>query len=276
VKVELLLSVKLCEGKRVLQHLCQSGNQSKDPASPLLLFSFFLRHQPPPLYLKHLCTLVTTADMVNTSNPGLLMWLVLIVPFRAPCWPHCPAIYFNLFCYIGWRSILRSLVLGYINNSVIINRCWCARGSPKPGILWLVTVAAIQTLFCVAATTEIFQSSELSNIKSYHDGLLSSFKVECLIVLSLRLVFGAIIRIPGPLPAKFTFFWQAWHLARDTCHQAVLQARQTYGTITGYQSGLRSIPYANSRNRNTCTPRPIYLLSRQRSVPARASATAKS
>jgi hypothetical protein len=210
------------------------GNQPNDPASTLLFsFSFFLRRQPPPLYLKHLRELVTTADMVNTSNPGLLMWLLLIVPFRAPCWPHCPAIYFNLFCYIGWRSIIRLLVLGYINNPIITNRCWYARGSPEPGILWLLTVAAIQTLFSVAATAEIFQSSVLSNIKAYHDALLTHFLLECVFVLSLRLVLGALIRVPGPVLARFTFSWQAWHLARNTYHRAVLQAHQAYGITTG-------------------------------------------
>jgi hypothetical protein len=203
------------------------------PLSTLLFsFSFFLRHQPPPLYLKHLPELVTTADMVNTSNPGLLMWLLLIVPFRAPCWPNCPAIYFNLFYYIGWRSIIRLLVSGYINHPGIINRCLYARGSPKPGILWLVTMAAIQTLFCVAATAEILQSSVLSNIKAYHDALLTHFLLECVFVLSLRLVLGALIRIPGPAAAKLTFFWQAWHLARDTYPHAVLQAHQIYGMTT--------------------------------------------
>jgi hypothetical protein len=169
--------------------------------------------------------------MVNASNPGLVMWLLLIIPFKAPCWPDCPAIYFDLSYNIALRGFLRLFVQCYICG-LISRSCWDARGSPTSGNLRLVTLVAVQTLLSIASATELIQTPWLGDLKAYHDIVFYSFKVGCLIMLSCRLVLGVFIQVPGPILAKLSFLWQAWHLLRHTYDQAVLQAHQTYGAVT--------------------------------------------
>jgi hypothetical protein len=57
--------------------------------------------------------------------------------------------------------------------------------------------------------------------------------LELLVLLCAREVLNLCVRIPGPLLAKSTFIWNAWHLVRGTYEQAVLEAHQTYGKSLG-------------------------------------------
>ncbi|THW62381.1 cytochrome P450 [Aureobasidium pullulans] len=165
--------------------------------------------------------------MVDSCNPGALMWLLLVVPFRAPCWPHCPS---PCHSTIGLRSSLRLVAILYTSFALLIS-FYNLRASPKCGLFWLFSRAGIHTLLTVAAVAEACQGPSLTDLRAYHDLLIQSLMLEFLILLCVREVLNLCVRIPGPLLAKSTFIWNAWHLVRGTYEQAVLEAHQTYGAV---------------------------------------------
>ncbi|THY04016.1 cytochrome P450 [Aureobasidium pullulans] len=165
--------------------------------------------------------------MVDSCNPGALMWLLLVVPFRAPCWPHCPS---PCHSTIGLRSSLRLVAILYTSFALLIS-FYNLRASPKCGLFWLFSRAGIHTLLTVAAVAEACQGPSLTDLRAYHDLLIQSLMLEFLVLLCAREVLNLCVRIPGPLLAKSTFIWNAWHLVRGTYEQAVLEAHQTYGAV---------------------------------------------
>ncbi|KAI5245411.1 cytochrome P450 [Aureobasidium subglaciale] len=162
--------------------------------------------------------------MVNSHNPGLLMWLLLIVPLKEPCWPHCSKICYHV---MGLRSGLRVCLLAYLSLSVLPSS-YRFRASPQTGLSWLLIGAGIHTILHVAMITEACRLPELSDPGTYHDLLLEYFVSDFFFLLSVRELFKIFHLVPGPCLAKFTFFWKGRHLARGSYERALLRAHQAH------------------------------------------------
>ncbi|KAI5219186.1 hypothetical protein E4T41_08048 [Aureobasidium subglaciale] len=181
--------------------------------------------------------------MVNSHNPGLLMWLLLIVPLKEPCWPHCSKICYHV---MGLRSGLRVCLLAYLSLSVLPSS-YRFRASPQTGLSWLLIGAGIHTILHVAMITEACRLPELSDPGTYHDLLLEYFVSDFFFLLSVRELFKIFHLVPGPCLAKFTFFWKGRHLARGSYERALLRAHQAHGIV------VRVAPYAYSVARPSLT-----------------------
>ncbi|KAI5237922.1 cytochrome P450 [Aureobasidium subglaciale] len=181
--------------------------------------------------------------MVNSRNPGLLMWLLLIVPFKEPCWPHCSKICYHV---MGLRSGLRICLLSYLSLSILLSS-YRLRASPQLGLLWLLIGAGIHTILHMAMITEGCQLPELLGPGTYHDLLLEYFVSDFFFLLSVRELFKIFHLVPGPFLAKFTFFWKGRHLAKGSYERALLRAHQVHGTV------VRVAPYAYSVVRPSLT-----------------------
>ncbi|KAI5269033.1 hypothetical protein E4T47_07356 [Aureobasidium subglaciale] len=181
--------------------------------------------------------------MVNSRNPGLLMWLLLIVPFKEPCWPHCSKICYHV---MGLRSGLRICLLSYLILSILLSS-YRLRASPQLGLLWLLIGAGIHTILHMAMVTEGCQLPELLGPGTYHDLLLEYFVSDFFFLLSVRELFKIFHLVPGSFLAKFTSFWKGRHLAKGSYERALLRAHQVHGTV------VRVAPYAYSVARPSLT-----------------------
>ena len=55
-------------------------------------------------------------------------------------------------------------------------------------------------------------------------------------ILLARHIFMTCVMVPGPLFARHTFLWKAWHLIRGTHDEAVLEAHHKYGSQTHHHA----------------------------------------
>lgn len=158
---------------------------------------------------------------MDSTNSGALVWLLLIIPFKYPCPSTLP--------YIGLRGILRLVVFSISFCPYTLDYLWSHRASPNISTLSLLLRAGLNALFVTAAISEAYQTPELSSFKEYHDRLAQNFLMLCTFLLLAREILEIVIQVPGPLIAKFTFFWRIWHLARGTSDRAIFDLHQTYG-----------------------------------------------